>query len=201
MGVGVSKPRFRFPIGSLRHYQQRAIEAERLEAGEETSMFSCFLSCQLLHPAEAVPAGISSSVQFSYHSQSQPHWDSLEKPAPVKTHPFLRILGSRPQNHCSKFLRLNISSSSIWSSSSREKKMPLVVATVNLKNKSPLFYQQKWIYWAMAQNCNSGHARSRSTGKFREQQTVFLWRKGPSWGCYNKTPLEGTGSSKNCGFS
>lgn len=34
---------------------------------------------------------------------------------------------------------------------------------VNLKNKSPLFYQQKWVYLGIAENCNSGHANYDKT--------------------------------------
>lgn len=47
---------------------------------------------------------------------------------------------------------------------------------VNLKNKSQLFYQQKWIYSGIVENCNLGQASSgKNNGKSKKQKRGALY--------------------------
>lgn len=53
-------------------------------------------------------------------------------------------------------------------------------AFVNLKNRSPLFYQQKWVYSKITENCNSGHANYGKTidkSKKTKERNFSLWRR------------------------
>lgn len=48
------------------------------------------------------------------------------------------------------------------------------------KEKSQLFYQKKWIYLGIAENCNSGQA-SHSESHRQVQGTLLYREKGESW--------------------
>lgn len=56
----------------------------------------------------------------------------------------------------------------------------ICVDIINLKNKAAkLFYQEKWVYSGIAENCNSGHAsHSKTIGKSGEESRVLLFYKG-----------------------
>lgn len=59
-----------------------------------------------------------------------------------------------------------------------------LVYTVNLKNKTVIFYQQNWAYSGMAENCNWRHADCGKTiGKSHQQREgmSFYGEKGGSW--------------------
>lgn len=50
---------------------------------------------------------------------------------------------------------------------------------VNLKDKSQLFCQQKWVYLGRAKNCHLGHASHvKTTGNSREQKRGTLFYRG-----------------------
>ena len=48
------------------------------------------------------------------------------------------------------------------------------------KEKSQLFYHQKWIYLGIAENCSSGQASHSETHR-QVQGTLFYREKGESW--------------------
>lgn len=55
-------------------------------------------------------------------------------------------------------------------------------AFVNLKNKSLLFYQQKWVYSGITENCNLGRASYVKTiDKSNKQNRGTLFYGGGSW--------------------
>lgn len=55
---------------------------------------------------------------------------------------------------------------------------PLHLLPVTLRNKSQLFYQQKWIYLGIAENCNSGQERyGKTISTVNEEEERYLTEK------------------------
>lgn len=58
---------------------------------------------------------------------------------------------------------------------------------VNRKYKTSLFYQQKWVYLGIAENCTLGQASCGKTmGKSGKESGSFFVEEGVSWDCCYK---------------